>query len=59
VARRRLKSRFFVIPENEKGSGGKLMTGGKDPKREYMERKVVLGYGSYGAQRSANLNRPI
>lgn len=66
--------RRFVIPENEQGGGGNLMTlvvgRGRDPKREWKRRGrdeccIVLGLRLYGTtategmRRSANLNLEI
>jgi hypothetical protein len=50
-----MKSRF-VIPENEKGFGGNLMTltragRGKDPKREWMEEVEKLWTGVVGLRK--------
>ena len=61
--KRRMKSRFVIIPENEKGLGGNLMSGGAEGTRRGngrcgkmctgKERKVVLGYGRDAAQRKS------
>jgi hypothetical protein len=55
-----MKSRFVVIPENEKGCGGNLMLSGarKGPEegmkgRGEKEKATATGYGRVAAQRKS------